>query len=264
MAREKTVGWRKEPVRHGLAAKGIKTNVPHAYERPRGLSSMVGIPQRKPVSFSEHNWGFEDDGKNLKVRLGNWSDAGWHWDGDEDEMVGFLVRMAGSDVRREFLEKMKAEGVDFKAYRHILLAAARDGDGLYQASGDNRLWHFGDMEPDEEMLEENAREIAENWGWPQEKIDAYIEGQEYWTYSNPDNDYDTYASEMGDAWARAIKDTIEMSDSWEDFMDEVGSEDFKYDWAFESETGGYDFVERSYYDAVPDAMRAWEKQWEGS
>jgi hypothetical protein len=60
-----------------------------------------------------------------------------------------------------------------------------------------------------------------------------------------------------------MKQLIDSSDSWEEFMDEVGSEDFKYDWAFESEVGGYDFYERAYYAAVPDAMKAWEKKWEG-
>ncbi len=254
---EKPKGWVKEPVRHGLAAKGVKTG-------RKANPSTRRAPRRKPISFSEDNWGFEDDGKNLKVRLGNWTTAGWHWDGNEDEMVGFLVRMskAGHGVREQFLEAMKKEGVDFKAYRHILLAAARDGDGLYEASGDNALWHFGEPEPDSEMLDEEARQFAEEWGWSKEKIDAYIEGEEYWTYSNPENDYDTYAKEVGDDWARDIAERIEMADSWEEFMDDIASDDFAYDWRFE-ELGGYHFYEQAYHFAVPDAMKAWGKKWEG-
>lgn len=118
-----------------------------------------GLPK---FSIRKHNWGFEtENGKISKLILGNLTDSGWYWRSDMDgigkpnnaegDLTGFLVRISNSKIRDEFLESMKEKGITLEMLKPIIKRNIEKGEsGLYQITGDNSRWHFGNDEYDAE------------------------------------------------------------------------------------------------------------------
>lgn len=103
----------------------------------------------KSFYISRHNYSWENDKSDkMKVSLGNLSDAGWYWNGDEKDLNGFLFRLNHSKVKDEFLEDTKKQNVSFQQIKPSLKKAVENGDGLYEMSGDNAVWHFGEIDGD--------------------------------------------------------------------------------------------------------------------
>jgi hypothetical protein len=99
-------------------------------------------------SFDEHYWGLEAEGGEIThVRLGNWSDAGWHWSGDGDDLLIFLFRILRSEAGEDFFEKLKrpevAKAIE-RTFQKNVAAKTGFNDLAYSFSGDNAGWHFGE------------------------------------------------------------------------------------------------------------------------
>ena len=125
---------------------------PAVYDEPEEVDVEVVSDTWK---VDENYWGLEaTDGEITKVRLGNWSDAGWYWDGDGEDLLIFLFRLAKS--RGELLEEF-AESFPNPEFRRAIERTfnrllQEDSTGInspltslaYAVTGDNAGWHFGE------------------------------------------------------------------------------------------------------------------------
>lgn len=179
------------------------------------------------VYFTEHYWGFEtdSDGKISKLRLGNWVDAGWNWNGDEEDLLGYLVRVNHSQIRGEFLEKMNEAGITFNEMKPLLEKLVTKGSWLYEISGDNSRWKFhqdidsGAVYMEElEYIKEQEDYSEEDW----EKI-----GDEVWNH-NTTYEFEDFEDQFGDRITKEVKDMIKDSNSFEGFFERLDNEDFQY------------------------------------
>ena len=233
----KKSGWFKESERHSLASKGIKTGRKSSYS-PTNLMGLTlehkkDIKERVPdyaklpkeVSIHKHNWSFEKEGNKIKLTLGNLSDAGWFWDGNQDDMVLFLDRINKSHIRDEFLQSMKETKISFNDLKPVLLKSADKGSGLYSVTGDNVRWKFGEDETD--IAEELDYHVQE--GHIKESQRGELE-DEFWSNYQGVN-YDDFIKENGKLLKNSIKDSVKNSNSYDDFfnnMDEVRDEANEY------------------------------------
>jgi len=193
------------------------------------------------VDIQEHNWGMKYLGNgHWELRLGNLSDAGWYWEGNENDMLGFLIRIGNSRVSKEFLEEMKRYGISFNDLKNILLKDLKHNDGLYEISGDNQLWKtenkydylYDEMDNilDEEEFEDLSDEQKEEL---KEKAFEYV-----------DINFDDFEKEYGDDYKDLMKKVIENAQSFDEFFENISSytaeeviEDFDsyiYEQAYES------------------------------
>ena len=170
----------------------------------------------------------QKEGKKYKFRLGNLSDAGWYWSGKEDEALGFMIRISKSREANNFLQMAEKEGISWAEFQPILLKAAKNKNGLYELSGDNQMWHFGETYADSlsEAQSEYQRELEEN-GWTQEDAEKEVEAKQDHTKI----EYDNFEKEYGSEYTESMEKLIKEAKSFKDFMDKLNSESFTYDWA---------------------------------
>lgn len=99
-------------------------------------------------SIDKHYWGMEaEDGEITHVRLGNWSDAGWHWSDDGGGLLIFLYRIINSQVGGEFIEELENPEVRDAVERTFQENVAEEigfNSLAYAFTGDNAGWHFGE------------------------------------------------------------------------------------------------------------------------
>ena len=168
----------------------------------------ISYLQEKNANVSRHNWSFEvKDDKTLSLTLGNMSDAGWFWDGNEKDIVGFTYRLHQSKVEDEFYTEMKKNDVSFNQLKPLYIQSANKKDGLYEISGDNVRWHFG---------EGNEYEI-EDEGFTESQKEKFYED-----YS-PIN-YEEFEEKYGEQYKKDVKKAIKSSGSYREFnikMDEL-------------------------------------------
>jgi hypothetical protein len=187
-----------ESRRHSLQARGLKTG---------HLAT--------PISINSNYWSLERDEKDkMKLTLGNFSDAGWFWDGDKSQLAGFMIRLHDSKAREDFLAKMEQNKIKLSDFKEDILKSAEKGDGIYMLTGDNRKWHFGE---DNEELSEAEAEVALDKDIPQEKLSDNMEYSDY-----KGDDYDAfkkspYYKEVKDNLIEAIK----KSESWGDLFTHI-------------------------------------------
>lgn len=192
------------------------------------------------------NFSIEENGKGkYNLTLGNLSDAGWYWNGKEDEALGFMIRLAHSSIKEEFLQKAEKEGLSWDNFKPLLLKAAMKKDGLYELSGDNQMWHFGETYADSlyEAQSEYQRELEEN-GWTQEDAEKEAEAKQDHTKI----EYDDFEKEYGTEYTESMEKLIKEAKSFKDFMDKLNSESFSYDWAEHSLL----YPESVFYNAPGD------------
>lgn len=96
-----------------------------------------------------NNIKMEYDNGKMKLTLGNLTDAGWFWSGDDSDLMGFMIRCKNSKYSVEFareLDKQITEGnITLLKIKTMLLNSLKTGNGLYEISGDNNAWYFGNL-----------------------------------------------------------------------------------------------------------------------
>lgn len=195
-----------------------------------------------------HSWEVDEKGK-FRLSLGNMTDAGWFWDGNEKDMVGFLIRLAKSTETDNFLNGVKGK-VDFKDIKSVLLEALKKNDGLYEVSGDNRVWHFGEsFEPDESA---DRDYLIEKKKLPKEKAEKIIQD----AYDYYKTDYDEFEKQYGSVYNKEMKKIIEDSTSFEDFINKIKSEDFTMTWA----ENLMEYTDQKWRKALSQSMGRSKKQ----
>jgi hypothetical protein len=200
------MGWKGESTRHSLARRGVKTG-----RKSNQNLFAAGSNGSKDYHINRHNWGFSREGKIVRVSLGNMSDAGWFWDGHAEDFNGFLVRLSDSKFRDEFLKDMPLPWNEAKA---LAIASAEKGDGLYEVSGDNNRWHFGNDEVDSEEVKETLQEYGLDVEQAQRAVDT-----EFWNYYS--EDFDQFEKLYGKNIKADFVKGIKESNSYTEYFDKV-------------------------------------------
>jgi len=191
-------------------------------ERNKMREREVKIPKLDNISIQEHNWGMEYLGNgHWELRLGNLSDAGWYWTGDENDMLGFLIRI-NNDKRYwpEFLEAMKRYGISFDDLKTILLKNLKHNDGLYEISGDNSTWEGYELDDDFTMELHDAMLDDERIN---ELTDEQKDDLEDMVYDYVNTSYENFEKEYGDEYKKLMKKAIDNSNSFNRFNEELDS-----------------------------------------
>ena len=195
-----------------------------------------------------HSWEKDKSGK-MKLSLGNWTDAGWHWDGNEKDMIGFLTRIGTSNFAQEFINDVKGK-ISFKDVKPVLLNALKKNDGLYEISGDNRVWHFGEgLEPDESSERDY---LIEEKKLPEEKVEKIIQT----AYDYFKTNYDEFEKEYSGVYKRDMKKIIEESESFADFINKIKSEDFRMTWLENQD----EYINNKWQKALSQSMGRTKKK----
>ena len=173
------------------------------------------VSPEKEVYIDKHNWSFEKKGNKMKVSLGNMSDAGWYWNGDEKDLIGFSYRLHHSKVSDEFYKTMGEENVTFEKLKPLYLKSAETKDGLYQISGDNVFWHFGEGDDADEIYleDENLNEEQKN---------------KFYDVYSPIK-YEEFEKSYGNEYKQDVKKAINSSSSFKEFNEKLEglSEDYR-------------------------------------
>lgn len=170
-----------------------------------GIERARAYLKNKDFSARGHNYSWEVDEKGKSsFTLGNMTDAGWMWAGEEDSMVGFLVRLQSSTEKQNFLNDVKK--LNFVQIKPLLYISSKAKDGLYEASGDNRRWHFGQTE-DESYIEDDMDE----YDFTEEQK------EKFWDEYNSIT-YEQFEKKYGNQYRIDIDTAIYNSKSFEEFM----------------------------------------------
>lgn len=184
------------------------------------------------VDISEQNWGFEaENGMITKLRLGNSTDAGWNWDGDASDIFGFLIRVDSSDIKSEFLQKMREEGINYTKLKPVLLENLT-GDWLYEISGDNSRWHFH-QDDDGELIDQEIQYYLDENKITDDDIEAINE--ELWNH-NTRYEFEDFLKDNEDWLREQMEKIIKENDTFEQFFNAI------------EESGIIDNIEESFYE----------------
>lgn len=245
-------GWYGQRQQHAMASKGVRSGKVKQFGA-KGVK-IIDNPDGYPdFTIDEHYWGFERNGDSISIRLGNWSDAGWYWHGDEDDLAGFLIRLGGvrGDEGKNFVEMLTDYGIDFNEFKELILESARSGNGVYMITGDNVKWHFGqDGEreydilrydiPDNENLSEKEAEVFEEYYWME--------------MDSSSTDFDTFEkSEYYNDLIDEIVSVVENADSWEDVLE--GFSDVRD----VGEEASYEFSDNAVRGDIYEKFETWSK-----
>jgi hypothetical protein len=252
----KPVGWRLEPGRHSLASRGIKTGQKRYQRKPRAYKSPQPLaPPESTDFFTAHrgeklikheNYSLSIDAKGgLDLNLDD--PMGWTWGGGEKELLGFLTRLSASKMLASGAVRDLTEKAPFQDFKPLLLESAESGDGLYEASGDNKLWESGDFEYTADDMEWLYEQL------PKEEHEAF--GEYFNDKANPDLSFKTFEKENKGVWVSQATGIIKSSEDWKDLADKL--KDAKEDWMFGSE-GAWDWM-RTQWDNEAARLR---EQWD--
>ena len=226
-----TSGWDKDTARHSMAKKFGKAppyrNKSKGISVVRGRTTTTGYGSPEPpvkttksktgtIDFSGHYYSFKKENGSYKLSLGNWTDAGWHWDGDGTELGGYLYRLALSTTKQDFLTDAKKEGLKYSNIKADVIKAIEKGDGIYEASGDNRVWHFGEDLNDSQYY---IDEFAEETGYSVDEIDP-------WQYYDGGN-YDKFEkSPQYNEVKQELLEKFKDANTFEELFNNLNEEDF--------------------------------------
>ena len=184
---------------------------PYEVQTAKTSTQSLQYLQDKNVNVARHNWSFEvADNNKLRLTLGNMSDAGWYWNGDETQLVGYTYRLHQSEIENEFYSEMNKNQISFNQLKPLYLQSAKNTDGLYEISGDNRRWHFGETGVDDYY-------ILEDEGLTEKQKEQFYE--EYSPMS-----YEQFEEKHGKEYREDVKQAIKSSGSFREFnikMDEL-------------------------------------------
>jgi hypothetical protein len=193
------------------------------------------------VNFSGHSFSLERDSKGkYKFTLGNLSDAGWFWDGKPDEALGFLVRVGRSNFTPQFVKDAEENKFTLGEMKPVLEKALKKNDGLYEISGDNRVWKFGEGLDDAIDRESEVEHYVEE-GLTQEEAEEEVDEK----LSNMKTSYEDFEKQYGKDYKKEMAELLGTAQSFDDFFKEIDTEDFRYNWI----ERGQEYASNAYYKA---------------
>jgi hypothetical protein len=180
------------------------------------------------------------DGTNADLRMDD--HVGWRWDGDEASWDIFIIRMAKSRIKDEFLKNMELSGLEYETIRDMIANEDYDLESaVYSMTGDNVFWHFGEMgDADYDAVDNYAREDLSLDGKEKEAFHDY-----FWREADVREltDFDAYKKKTAkysddgsyNSVKRSIREAFRNANDWSDVISEFSSEDRAYD-TFEAQS----------------------------
>jgi len=187
----------------------------------------VNVEGAREIDIGKKYWGFkrEPTGKT-RLSVGNFSDAGFYDSSEDDDIMEQMIRLKNSKVRGEFIETMKKEGVPFSEIKPLLKQGAKKGVGLYELSGDNVRWRFGDIQTTRENTDEELEEYAREKGLKPSQAKAFVKfykdkSFEFSPEKHPSFDYDEFEKLKKSKYSDRMQSAVESSQDYEDFFENV-------------------------------------------
>lgn len=106
----------------------------------------------------------DDDGK-IKLSLGNLTDSGWYWNGDETSLVDWFYRMVrnNKNLLEKFANEFTRKGGTFQELKPIMVKSVKENDdGFYTLTGDNNTWRHGTFDFGDGDVIEQVRELVDD------------------------------------------------------------------------------------------------------
>lgn len=176
------------------------------------------------IDITHQNFGFEMDHSGMRLSLDQFM---WRWSGDEDDIIGWLLRMVGTVEDKDsafnsFEENFEKKGGTFETLKPFMLKSVKELDGLYQISGDNNRWNNSDDEDNFDVDSELEHWINENDD-TKDKLDEsdkdeILEG--VWKHLKYEN-YEDYEKENKSWYLENMTKAIKESNSFDDFIAEA-------------------------------------------
>jgi len=94
------MSWKGDPIRHGLASKGIKTNIRNKYKRPKTYQTDTGKTAYNYISNKRET---KDWKKELRKK--------------EDETMGGLI---SDELREKIKDRLKGKDIDTKEVKRVI------------------------------------------------------------------------------------------------------------------------------------------------
>jgi hypothetical protein len=218
----------------GLTKEQVGLDNPTNLKPPKkDLSSLFSGKSKPDINIYHKNWTLDiENGKVTGLSLGNMTDAGWYWhlnDNDANESLNtFLIRVANSGIKDEFIETMKKENVDFNIFKkQILINLSKplkndetSDDGLYTLSGDANNWKFG-QESDSTSTEESFLQDVDD----DDDADK-IREESYMHQEAPQ--YQDWLEKQGGSVRKQVIELLNNAYSFESYFDELNSEEFTH------------------------------------
>jgi len=116
--------------------------------KARTVTKLKKLPD---VFSSNSNYSFQSDKGEISLSL---DDFGWRWSGEDDQLNGFMARMTGTGDKawnKMITDFEKAKVTVDMLKPHLLKNLSgklteENDDGMYELSGDNSLWKFGETD----------------------------------------------------------------------------------------------------------------------
>ncbi len=196
-------------------------------KRASELKELKGTMQVPEIDISGSNFKFRMDNTGMDLFLHD--PMGWMWSGQEDQIIGFMMRMQSTEEDKdsaiqEFEKDFADQGGKFADLKPFMRKSlADDLDGLYQVSGDNGRWKFGDSDNiDAEMEQEVDYRVDEDPDH-QGELDSGDKDDLYRLASeklNIDN-FETFEKENTKWYTDVMTKAINDSDTFDDFASAV-------------------------------------------
>lgn len=169
----------------------------------------------------EHGyWRMEKEGDDYNLNLDD--PIGWHWSGEKDSLLGFLVRISKSKARSDFLAK--SDEIDFNNIKKILIENLDDQDALYEVTGDNNTW--GSASHAEEQIDASAELESFSDDLEKELTKDEKEKLEQLTWNKFSYDYDDFVkSDFGKYARKDFEKIVKEAKGLEDLFDRIDNED---------------------------------------
>jgi hypothetical protein len=190
-------------------------------KQPQRIPQMIGGKLPNKININKHNWSFEKDGKKIELTLGNMTDAGWFWNGNEKDLVSYLIRLNPSQTNNEFLQEMKKNNILFNDFKTQMIKNLDKSDGLYEISGDNVRWKFGQtFTSDSSDGISNVLDYEEEHGikLTEEQKQKFMNEIDY---NDGSTDFDEFEREAKGQYKEKMSKAIKQSNSFSDFFDEL-------------------------------------------
>ncbi len=191
--------------------KGVKI------ERKARTTTLRKLPD---ASIRNDNFSFSVDEGNIHLSL---DDFGWRWSGEEDQLNGFMVRMSGTEKQgwNDLVSGLEEAGITVEMLKPYLVKnlsgkLTENDDGLYQLSGDNVRWHFGDDFETENASEGEVEHFLQEGELNKGEEDEFEE--EFWNqFKSPT--YEQWLEYEGNGYREALKKGIKDAENFEELED---------------------------------------------
>ncbi len=168
------------------------------------------------VKISDENYYFKtDDDGSISLGL---DDFGWTWRGDQDDLMSFFIRLAHSKRRDKFANDFENANMNFDKLKPRIMKSLELDSGLYEITGDNTRWKFGDDEFDNEGDLDGIDEWEELSDDEKKKVMHNL-------YIHYGIDYDEFMEQYGKDIKEKLKEKVKRASNMEELLDDLADND---------------------------------------